>query len=240
MLLLRDTPREHKPSPMEAELSGSTVVVTGAAGRLGRAVCDRLGLLGAKVIGIDAAEAQAAAIASFVRADLTLEHEAEDAFAEVNREAERIDAVIHAVGAWGGAPLADTSKEDFEELLRTNLTSTFLCFREAVRMWRSRGRSGHLVALASMQGADRGVAQQAAYSAAKAGVVRLVEAAAAEYREHGITAAAVAPSMILFGREPQGTAGVPVDRVVSLCIYLATAGATAHNGAVIRAYGSMM
>lgn len=101
------------------------------------------------------------------------------------------------------------------------------------------GVPGQLVGIASGQGADRGVAQQAAYSASKAGVVRLVESVAAEYRDAGITAAAVAPSLILFGDEDPEARGVDVEEVAQLCVTLCGPAGTVHNGSVLRAYGSM-
>lgn len=97
---------------------------------------------------------------------------------------------------------------------------------------------GRLVAVASGQGADGGVAEQGPYSAAKAGVVRLVEAVAAE-QDGRITAVAVAPSMILFGGEEPGTRGVSVEAIADLCVYLAGEGGGIHNGEVLRAYGTM-
>src|SRR5690606_29863362 len=115
------------------------------------------------------------------------------------------------------------------------LTSTFLCFRAAVRLMQADRSGGRLVAIASRQGADGGVAEQAAYSASKAGVVRLVEAVAAEYAGTGITAAAVAPSTILFGG---AGAGVPAEQVAALCAYLCSDDGAAHAGTVVRAFGS--
>ena len=101
------------------------------------------------------------------------------------------------------------------------------------------GVGGHLVGVASGQGVDRGVAEQAAYSASKAGVLRLVEAVAAEHRDAEITATAVAPSLILFGDEDPEARGVDVAEVAGLCVTLCGPAGTIHNGSVMRAYGSM-
>jgi NAD(P)-dependent dehydrogenase (short-subunit alcohol dehydrogenase family) len=119
-------------------------------------------------------------------------------------------------------------------VLSVNLTSTFLCFREGVRHFRRHG-GGRLVALASRQGAEGGVPEQAAYAASKAGVIRLVEATAKEYGGEGISASAVAPSMILFGGQ-QGK-GVSAERIAGLCAYLASEAGAIHTGTVLRAYG---
>jgi 3-oxoacyl-[acyl-carrier protein] reductase len=224
---------------MQTDLSGQTILLTGAAGRLGRVLAPRLAAAGARVAAADleAPSFDHASITTFA-ADVSREADTERLFSEVAERVGPLDALIHTVGMWAGAPLAETPLADFEEVLRVNLTSTFLCFREAVRHFRGAGRPGRLVALASRQGVAGGVAEQPAYSAAKAGVVRLVESAAAEGAPHGITAAAVAPSMILYGSEPAGTAGVSAERVAALCAYLASPAGRDHNGAVLAAFGA--
>jgi NAD(P)-dependent dehydrogenase (short-subunit alcohol dehydrogenase family) len=161
------------------------------------------------------------------------------AFDRAERELGPVEAVVHTVGMWDGGPLAETGLDAWRRVLDVNLTSAFVVFREAARRMLASGTEGHLVGVAAGQGVDRGVAQQAAYSASKAGVVRLVEAAAAEYRDASITATAVAPSLILFGDEEEGARGVAVDEVADLCVTLCGSAGTVHNGSVVRAYGSM-
>jgi NAD(P)-dependent dehydrogenase (short-subunit alcohol dehydrogenase family) len=216
------------------------VIVAGASGRLGRALTRHLLDTGATVVGIDAAGIDPAAEHEHfhaLTADLTDERGVERVFADAARIAGAPSALIHVVGMWDGKPLVDTSLEDWRRVMDVNLTSAFLCFREALRHFRGHGR---LVAVASKQGTEGGVAQQAAYSASKAGVVRLVEATARELAGTGITAAAVAPSMILFGGEDEGTQGVSVARIAALCTYLSSEVGAEHNGSVIRAFGTML
>lgn len=223
---------------MQTDLSGQTILLTGAAGRLGRVLAPRLAAAGARVAAADITPPDAAhqSITTFT-ADVASEPDTERLFREIDQRVGPLDALIHTVGSWAGAPLAETPLADFEAVLRTNLTSAFLCFREAVRHFRRHDRPGRLVALASRQGLVGGAAEQPAYSAAKAGVVRLVEATAAECAAHGISAAAVAPSMILFGDEPAGTEGVSAERIAALCAYLASPAGRDHSGAVLAAFG---
>ena len=221
------------PSP---DLTGHVVVVTGAAGRLGHVVVQKLDAAGARVAALD--REPAAGHLSLVT-DVTDEDATAAAFGRVEQELGAPWAVVHAVGMWSGAPLVETTLADWRRVLDVNLTSAFVVFREAARRMLRAGAEGHLVGVASGQGVDRGVARQAAYSASKAGVVRLVEAAAAEYRDAGITATAVAPSLILFGDEDEGARGVAVDEVAALCVTLCGSAGTVHNGSVVRAYGSM-
>jgi NAD(P)-dependent dehydrogenase (short-subunit alcohol dehydrogenase family) len=226
---------------MTTDLAGRTVLLTGASGRLGRVLTHHLLDAGAVVAATDVAPADSEhRRLTFYESDVTDERSVEDLFETVAADLAGIDAVIATVGAWDGRPLTETRLADFERLVRLNLTSTFLCFREGMRQFRQRGTPGRLVAIASRQGADGGVAEQAPYSAAKAGVVRLVESAAREGEPSGITAAAVAPSMILFGGEEEGARGVLAERVAALCAYLAGDGGAAHSGSVVRAYGTML
>lgn len=222
---------------LEARLENTIIALTGAGGRLGSVITRKLLDAGATVAAIDVRPIDELpdGAASF-NADLTDEASVARTFAQIEEELGPLGGLIHTVGMWGGAPFAETDLDSWEAMLTVNLTTTFLCFREAVR--RMNGRGGHLVAIASRQGADGGVAEQGPYSVAKAGVVRLVEAVAAEY-DGRITAATVAPSMILFGGEDEDARGVSVEAVADLCVYLAGEGGGIHNGQVIRAYGTM-
>ncbi|MEM1116791.1 MAG: SDR family NAD(P)-dependent oxidoreductase [Bacteroidota bacterium] len=223
--------------PNAPDLSGRVVAVTGGAGRLGRVLDQALAEAGATVATLDRTPHDVGALS--LTADVVDPPSTEAAFGRIVDELGRLDAVVHTVGMWAGAPFAETALDDWRTVVDVNLTSTFVVFREAVRRMLASGTKGQLVAMASGQGADKGVAEQAAYSAAKAGVVRLMEAVAAEHRDAGITAAAVAPSMILYGDEDPETRGVDAEEVARLCVTLCGPAGTIHNGSVMRAYGSM-
>ena len=226
-----------------ARLENTIVALTGAGGRLGGVITRKLFEAGATVAAIDIrpinelpdSPPRSGGRATSFTTDLADEASVVQTFAQIEEELGPLGGLIHTVGMWGGAPFAETEMATWETMLKVNLTTTFLCFREAVR--RMNGRGGRLVAIASGQGADGGVAEQGPYSAAKAGVVRIVEAVAAEY-DGRITAAAVAPSMILFGGEDKDARGVSVEAIADLCVYLVGEGGAIHNGQVIRAYGT--
>ena len=224
--------------PVAPDLTDRTVVVTGAAGRLGRVVVDQLGDAGARVAALDRVTGGAAGDL-VLQANVTDERSTAEAFDAVERGLGVPDAVVHAVGTWDGGPFAETTVEAWRRVLDVNLTSAFVVFREGVRRMLAAGAGGHLVGVASGQGVDRGVAEQAAYSASKAGVLRLVESVAAEHRDAEISATAVAPSLILFGDEDADARGVDVAEVAGLCVTLCGPAGTIHNGSVMRAYGSM-
>ncbi len=165
-------------------------------------------------------------------ANLLDEQSVEGCFASIAQEHGPVRALIHCAGTWAPTPLESTSLSDWESVLRTNLTTAFLCFSAAAKHMAD---GGSLIAFASAQGADAGVARQSAYGAAKAGIVRLVESAALELAPRGITAYAIAPSTILY--EGDSGPGVPAEDLASLCSYLLTPEGRSLSGKVIRAYG---
>lgn len=226
----------------DLDLNGKIVVVTGASGRLGQRVVAGFARDGAVIVALVRDEDEARRIPFPDDAegwafpvDVTNETQVEACFEQIERQFGRVDVLVHTVGGWEERALLETKWDDWDNVLRLNLGSTLLCFREAARLMK--GQGGRLIALAAGQGADKGVARQAGYAAAKAGVIRLVESAAAELREHGITAHAIAPSTILYddGGEAKGVAA---GEIVDLCRYLASSAGDALNGATVRAYGT--
>jgi len=223
-------------------MKNKIVVVTGAGGRLGQRLVAAYAASGATVAAVDQRAGDISiptegTVTSY-GADLTSERSVVSCFENIVDAHGSPDLLIHTVGMWGMAPFHETSLDDWRAMMDVNLTSAFLCFREALKHMQSSG--GQLIGMASAQGADSGAGQQPAYSASKAGVVRLIEAITEEYADAGITAHAIAPSMILFGEEEPDTDGVPVEEIVDLALYLSQpTHARALNGSVIRAYGTM-
>jgi 3-oxoacyl-[acyl-carrier protein] reductase len=222
---------------MPAPLHTRVVVVSGAGGRLAGTLLRALVAEGATLAAIARPGSSHAlpegAQGAVFHADTSAEADVRRVFAEVRERLGPIYALVHTVGSWDGRPFLDTTLAQWEAQLSANLTSAFLCFREAIRVMEEDG--GRLVAIASGQGADRGVAQQAAYSAAKAGVVRLVESVAEEFEGQGICAYALAPSSILY--EGAKGPGVAAEDLAKLGVDLLKPAARAMTGTVLRAYG---
>ncbi len=218
-------------------MEGSTIAVTGAAGRLGSHIVATARKRGVTVAAIVLNDGEASLIPEGIATfemNLTDEESVRDGFESMHDYLGNLDGVIHTVGAWGMTPLLDTPLANWQKLISLNLTTAFLCFKEAARHTRS---GGALVAITSGQGADRGAPGQSAYSAAKGGVVRLVEAAGAELAGKGIRTLAVAPSMILFDAA-SSERGVHVSEVAAAC--LSPFGPTPPpSGHTLRVYGTL-
>ena len=217
------------------DIDTPVVAIFGGSGRLGKHLVAGYSQAGYRVVALDrtAATGNADGDVLSMQVDSLDEAAVREAFDSIMRHHGRLDSVIQTVGMWGMAPLLETSLQDWTRMLDVNLTSTFLCFREAARVMQ--GKQGRLIGITSQQGAERGVSQQAGYSAAKAGVLRLVESVAAEYAGQGLTAHALAPSTILYGGE--ASTGVRVEDLVSMCLYVSGSAGAALNGSVIRAFG---
>ena len=225
---------------MTHELEGKQIVLTGSTGRLGRQIIEAFKGTGASLITVDRSinmelVEQNEHILLATVADVTDEQAVTDCFAHIMDEAGAPDMVIHTIGGWDGRPFMDTTLESWKSMLNVNLTSSFLVFREALRYMK--GRKGGLIGITAAQGADRGVSEQAAYSATKGGLTRLIESIAAEYKGTGITAHAIVPSMILY-QEPYADNGVPAKDLAQLCVFLSSEAGRSLNGASLRAYGA--
>jgi len=227
---------------MSKRLEQKVIVVTGASGRLGSRIVQRFAEEGATIAAVIREKEKAHTIPfpehaegwAFI-GDVTDEAVVQACFEQIGNQVGHINALIHAVGCWEGQPFLETSLDDWNRLMTCNLTSAFLCFREAARLMQE--GSGKLIGFASRQGADGAPAEQGSYAAAKSGLIRLVEAVAAEYVDKNISTYAIAPSTILFD-EAEGQSGVSVDDVAELCVYLCSDTADALSGTTIRAFGN--
>lgn len=172
------------------------VVVTGATGALGGAVCERLVRGGDEVHGtyvVDAEAERARGRSPEVRlhrVDVTDEAAVAALFGELGP----VDALVHLAGGYVSAPIEATTLAQFDGQVALNLRSFFLCAREAVRTMKPRG-SGRIVAVGAKGALDPGP-HSVAYAASKAGLHAIVRGLAEELRGTGVSVHAVLPSIL--------------------------------------------
>jgi NAD(P)-dependent dehydrogenase (short-subunit alcohol dehydrogenase family) len=132
--------------------------------------------------------------AEAIRCDVTRWDDVQAAVDTARRVFGRLDVVINCAGILRGSRLEDTSEEDWNEVLRVNLTGAFLVTKAAMKAMREQG-GGSIVQIASRM-AIRVKEEHGAYAASKAGILQLTQMAALEGAPHGIRVNCVCPGFI--------------------------------------------
>jgi 3-oxoacyl-[acyl-carrier protein] reductase len=186
-------------------MNTKTALITGASGGLGGSIAQTLAGHGYTIVAnyLSAGEAaEAVALAAggrscAVRADVGNSGEVTALAKEIEDRFGRIDLVINNAGTTRDNILLRQTEEEWDRVIRTNLTGCFLVTRALSPLMIKSG-GGHIVNISSHSGA-RGKAGQPAYSASKAGIVGLTLSAAAELAEFGIRVNAVMPGYLTTG-----------------------------------------
>jgi 3-oxoacyl-[acyl-carrier protein] reductase len=187
-------------------LADRVVLVTGSSRGIGAEVAARAAAEGAHIAvhyqrSADAAEATVARIrglgveAEAFAADIAIGAEVEALVERVLERFGRIDALVNNAGRTHVGPFLEIESAVWDEVIATDLTAAFHTCRAVLPSMVERG-SGAIVNIASRLG-QMGVAETAAYSAAKAGLIGLTRALAREFGPRGIRINAVAPGVTI-------------------------------------------
>ncbi len=197
---------------MAGRLDGKTALITGAASGLGAAAARRFAAEGAKVAGLDLHEPEwwgeigaVAPSATFHICDVADEARVETIVDAVAAEHGSIDVLVNCAGVAGGGPVHWVQLEDWERVLRVNLTGTFLVCKHVLRHMVDQARdpqraargveAGSVINVASVEGLE-GTEGGSAYNASKGAVVILTKNLAIDYGRLGIRVNAVCPGFI--------------------------------------------
>ncbi len=189
---------------MDLGLKGKVVLITGGAQGIGRSIAIEMAREGAEIAVADINGQTFESVISEIKsmgqnaiailADVRRKNDAKRMVETTVRDFGRIDILVNNAGLTRLAPLVDM-KEDWNLVVDTNLTGTFLCSQAVAPQMISQGQ-GCIINIASMCGI-LGWAEREAFASAKAGVCNLTRVLAAELGSKGIRVNCIAPGYII-------------------------------------------
>lgn len=141
--------------------------------------------------------------------DVTVEGDVEGLFGDVIARYGRLDLLVNCAGVPQATPVEDMSLAEWRTVLDANLTSAFLCGREAMKLMKPQGR-GRIISIGSIA-ARSARPHAAAYVAAKWGLDGLTRAMALEGRDQGVAVSVLHPGFTVTGFGPDVAGGVGRD-----------------------------
>ena len=224
-------------------MDGKVIVVTGASGALGKVVAETALARGARVAGVDYAASLTAATDSRIElggVDLSDAAAAKNAIDAAVAHFGRLDALVNIAGGFAFETVADGDPKTWQHLYALNVLTALNASRSAVPHLVTSG-AGRIVNVGAM-GALQAGSGMGAYAASKAGVHRLTEALAAEWKGR-ITVNAVLPSTI---DTPANRASMPradfakwvtPQELAEVILFLVSDAASAVTGALLPVSG---
>ena len=248
------------------DLTGKVALVTGATHGLGMAMANGLGAAGATLVvngnssqaKIDKAVAtysDAGLVAHGYRFDVTNQDAVESAIAKIEEEVGPIDILVNNAGIIRRIPMLEMPLEEWEQVIRTDLTSVFIVSKAVVRRMVER-RRGKVINICSMM-SELGRDSVGAYAAAKGGLKMLTRNMATEWARHNVQVNGIGPGYFateqtapirvdghpfndfIVGRTPAGRWGAP-DDLQGAAVFLASKASDFINGQIVYVDGGIL
>ena len=243
-------------------LTGKTALVTGASKGIGASIAIAMAQAGADVVLVgrsqDSLSATRTAIENLGRTTETLiaDVESRDQITAAFKSIEQlnVEIVVNNAGSISRAPAIETSLEDWDRIIDTNLNSVFQISQLCAKSMLAKGQ-GRIINIASLLSFQGGI-NVPAYTASKHAVAGVTKALANEWGAKGVTVNAIAPGYIstdntqalrndvdrnasILARIPVGRWGTPED-LAAVAVFLASPAAAYINGEIITVDGGWM
>jgi 3-oxoacyl-[acyl-carrier protein] reductase len=246
------------------EFAGQVVLVTGAGGRIGRAICQQFAAAGAKVACCDIDPARANVTAdAIVRAgqtalampgDVSDERQGEAIVSETTRRLGPIDVLVNCAGIFPNCPIVEMDVAEWDRVFAVNVRGPMLLSRAVARQMLARGAKGSIINITSTAG-ESARTGGAHYCGSKAALNMLTNTMAIELGRTGIRVNSVAPGLVMDSlmslENPPADEyprtllqGIPIGRtargeeIASAVLYLANNERASYiNGAILNVTG---
>jgi len=241
------------------DFSGKVVLVTGSSRGIGAEMIKAFGARGAQCVVNYVADVQgqnkddAMSVAKelieslVIDSDVTQPAQVEAMMKQIQDRHGGLDILVNNSGIISDRSIKKMSMDDFESVIRVNLTGTFIVTQKAAAILRNAGR---IINMSSVSG-QMGLFGQANYSSSKAGIIALTKVSAREFARQNITVNAIAPGFIDVGMSkgvpdeamqnfikqiPLGRLG-DVSEIVNAALFLASPMASYITGHVLNVNG---
>ena len=180
---------------MMSETKTRTLLITGAAGGIGRATVSIVSERGWRVIGVDRQPKYAGfpEDGMYIQADISLPEQIENIYEQVSAYTDRLDAVVNNAAVQIAKPLLETTAEEWDLVMASNLRSVFLGAKLAHPLLKVQG--GAIVNVSSVHAVVTS-ADISAYAASKGGLLALTRAMAIEFAPDEIRVNAILPGAV--------------------------------------------
>lgn len=185
-------------------LNNKVVIITGASSGIGKSTAIEFAKKEAKVVLVARREEKLKELTDyissfnknciFVKTDVTLEKDVVELFEKTIETFGCIDILVNNAGRGLNQQVDNISYEDWKAVMNTNLTSVFLCTREAVKKMKE-NKKGHIITVCSIAGLF-GAPRYSAYCSSKHGVAGFVKSIKWELRRYGIKVSTIYPARV--------------------------------------------